>query len=506
MEYFDNYMINPLVKENTFIHRRPNDVPLPVYEGAREVLPTPFWDHHDDVIECYWKAWELACEHVNPATNENGFVAPYIDSAFNNSLFMWDTCFIMMFAKYGRRAFDFQQSLDNFYAKQHPDGFICREIKESDGTDSFHRHDPSSTGPNGLPFAEWEHYQHTNDKGRLAEVFPVLLAYHRWLKLYRTWPDGSYWSSGWGAGMDNQPRMPEGEGLISDYYHGHLSWIDPTIQQIFSAKLLSAMAEVLGRQADIPDIKQEQDYLTNYVNTRMWDEKTSFYYDLRSNGELSDVKTIGAYWALMSHLVPDVRVEPFVAHLENPDEFKTQHRIPALSKDHPKYMVGTVYWSGGVWAPTNYMVMRGLNEYGYGGLAHEIALNHVLNVTNVYKKTGTIWEYFSPESADPCVAARPDFVGWGGLPAIAVLIEYVFGIVSDPQNHQLVWNVRLLEKHGITQMPFGPDGIVNLTCEARESIEETPRVVIHSDVPMTVRIIWAGGEVVRKVSGSLKLI
>jgi len=37
----------------------------------------------------------------------------------------------------GSRAFDFQRTLDNLYAKQHPDGFICREIVEADGSDLF---------------------------------------------------------------------------------------------------------------------------------------------------------------------------------------------------------------------------------------------------------------------------------------------------------------------------------------------------------------------------------
>jgi hypothetical protein len=36
---------------------------------------------------------------------------------------MWDSAFILLFARYGSRAFDFQRTLDNFYAKQHPDGY-----------------------------------------------------------------------------------------------------------------------------------------------------------------------------------------------------------------------------------------------------------------------------------------------------------------------------------------------------------------------------------------------
>ena len=85
---------------------------------------------------------------------------------------MWDSSFMTMFGRYGSRAFNFQRTLDNFYSRQHADGFICREIAIGDGTDRFERFDPSSTGPNLMPWAEWEYYLHFQDKERLASVFP----------------------------------------------------------------------------------------------------------------------------------------------------------------------------------------------------------------------------------------------------------------------------------------------------------------------------------------------
>ena len=109
-------------------------------------------------------------------------MASFIDTAFNDCLFMWDSAFILLFARYGRRAFDFQRTLDNLYASQHPDGFICREIGTFDGKDRFERFDAASTGPNVMPWTEWEHYGDTADSDRLARVFPVLVAYHRWLQ------------------------------------------------------------------------------------------------------------------------------------------------------------------------------------------------------------------------------------------------------------------------------------------------------------------------------------
>ena len=49
-----------------------------------------------------------------------------------------------------------------------------------------------------LAWAEWEHYRNFGDRDRLARVFPVLCAYHQWLRAYRTWPDGSLLVDGLG--------------------------------------------------------------------------------------------------------------------------------------------------------------------------------------------------------------------------------------------------------------------------------------------------------------------
>jgi len=207
---YDTYVRNPLVARNAFLAMAPERAEPPTFEQARRLLPEPFWDGHASAIDCTFKAWKLAFANLRRPETASGFVARFIDPAFNDCIFMWDSCFMTLFGRYGARAFPFIRTLDNFYAKQHPDGFICREIGRALGDDRFPRFDPSSTGPNVMAWAEWEHYRNFRDRDRLARVFPVLRAYHQWLRAYRTWPDGSYWSTGWGCGMDNQPRLPTG--------------------------------------------------------------------------------------------------------------------------------------------------------------------------------------------------------------------------------------------------------------------------------------------------------
>ncbi len=485
------YRVNPRLLRNDFWNKVPEEGKLPTYEEVRAFLPRPVWEGHPSAIDCWDKAWEIAFRNLRKAKKEAGFVSDFIDTAFNGYLFMWDSSFIVQFGRYASRQFSFQKTLDNFYSHQHKDGFICREICEDEPGEQFARDDPASTGPNVLPWAEWRYYASTGDKDRLARVFDPLCAYHWWLMMNRSWPDGSYWSCGWGCGMDNQPRVPEGYDV--SYSHGHMSWIDACAQMRLSASILVRMAKELGREDETAWLKEEDERLSAIVNGTMWDEAQQFYFDKYRDGSLGKTKTVGAYWTLLAGLVPPERIAPFVDHLRRENEFKRHNRVPALSADHPKYSPEGDYWNGGVWAPTNYMVLEGLFENGYGDLAHEIAQDYVSSVVRVFEKTGTLWENYAPDSDSPGKPAGKDFVGWTGLAPIAVLLEHVFGIRPDASERKILWDLRLTEKHGVEKYQLG-DATVRLLAGRRKSEEEEPEIVFESDRPASLTVRWRGGE------------
>lgn len=484
------YVYEPLTEENIFITKKKDAEPLPTYADSKNELPALIWDGHPDTVACYDKAWEIGFGNLRTPQSEDSMVSNYIDSAFNGFLFMWDSSFITLFGRYGSRVFDFQRTLDNFYACQHMDGFICREICEAQRGDQFHRFDPVSTGPNIMPWVEWESFLITGNEERIRQVFVPLLAYHLWLKKYRTWPDGTYWTTGWACGMDNQPRVMK--GYSDQFHHGFQIWADACIQQILSCQMLIRMAELIGCEADVEELRQEEKFLTRIVNEKLWDDETAFYYDLWPNGEKSKVKTIGAYWALLAGIVPEKKLAAFVSHLENEKEFNRPHRVPTLSADHPEYQGDGGYWRGSVWSPTNYMVLRGLEHYGYYKLANEIACSHVERISKVFAKTGTLWENYAPETTQPGNPAKPEFVGWTGLSAIAVVIEQLFGIHSDMKKHYITWRITCTERHGVIRYPMGSD-TVDLICPAHAPCEK-PQVEVNSTVPVTVEIIWPDGE------------
>lgn len=491
-----------LVQENSFIGQEAEQTALPSFEAIRNQLPCPVWEGHQDYIDCYYRAWEIAFGNLRQPVPGSGFVSNFIDTAFNDCLFMWDSSFILMFGKYANRIFNFQKTLDNLYAHQHPDGFICREITEKTGEDRFTRHDPSATGPEIMAWSEWEYFLNFGDTDRLARVFPPLMAYHQWMREHHTWPDGTYFSSGWGCGMDNVPRMME--GYSPEFSHGHMIWVDACMQEMLTCNILIEMAKVLERTEFVAELTEERDRLALVINDKLWHEPTGFYYDLWKDGHHNMVRHVGAFWSLIAACAPEERASKMIAYLEDEGEFKTSHRVPTLSKSHPEFAPTGNYWRGAVWAPTNYMVLKGLDQYGRSDLSYTIAKEHVDAVVDVYRREDTLFENYTAEpGTDGKITkgtpAKRDFVGWTGLSAISILFEFVFGIKPDVVKNKITWYVNLLEEHGIQRYPFGKNGELTLLCAQRKHPDAQPEITVSSNVPVELEIIWGSEQKQTKI-------
>lgn len=478
------------VSDNLFRQRIYQSQALPTYDPDQ--LPALIADDHPDWVRLHDRAWQIAFNNLRQPEAQSGFVANFIDPAFNDNVYLWDTCFMTLFGTYGRQQFAFLKSLDNFYAKQHDDGFICREINSYSGSGVYQSLDPRSTGPNIFAWTEWLHFQQHQRTDRLHKVFPVLIGYHRWCRDWRTHPDGLYWTSGWGSGMDNQSRVPH-----SEYHHRGYAWVDASMQAALSCEMLLNIGRVIDNDEFADELHAELDHLRGAINADLWDEVSGFYYDRAPNGSLSRTKSIGAFWGLLSSVVPPDRAARLITHLNDPATFNRPHRVPTQPADSDIYNPHGGYWLGAVWSPTNYMVLRGLNHRGDHDTAHAIALNHVENVSKVFTETGTLWENYAPEFVKQGYPAGREFVGWTGLSAISIPIEYLIGLrmdeaTSTPDRVGLIWEVRLTERHGVVRYPLYGEHMADLICAARATPTEPPALTMRTTMPITIRIVCAG--------------
>ena len=471
---------HPLVDKNPFRQRTDKSPSIPSFGEAKLRLPEPVLPEHPGWVEMYWRAWEMAWSNLRRPKTDSRFVANYVNTPGSSNVSLWDSSFVAQYGWYGRRAFNFMDSLDNFYARQHDDGFICREIDPTTGKDFFYPFDPNGTGPNILAWTEWRYFRTTGDDGRLADVFWPLLAYHHWLRTNRTWPGGLYWATGISSGMDNQPRVPD-----SKYHHRHWTWIDANVQAILNGRMLEQIGALLEQPDAVKDLTDERTRLIRLVNDKLWSEEINFYLDADANGRFSHVKSIGAYWALLdAGIIPETRLGPFIQHLREGWAFKVDHRVPSQSADSEGYNAGTGNaWRGGVWPTTNFMLLRGLRHVGQFALAHTIAINHLTNVWDVYQHTDTFWENYAPEQAAPGEPARPDFVGPSGLSPIAILLEDVIGLSVDWPLRRVTWDRRLETDaiYGVRNYPLGLDGVLEL-------LGDQTQVTVNTNVPFTLTI------------------
>lgn len=465
----------PLVSGNSFRGEQADRDPILPFNQVKSKLPVPILPDIGGLLELYWRTWEMVWSNLHLPKRSSGLKARYLQIEDEKSINMWDTAWCALFGVYGRRAFPFIDTLNNFYYNQQDDGLICRKIDSSDGSNLFTPFDPDGTGPNILAWVEWRNYRISGDEKRLGRVFAPLLAYHRWCRANRSWPGGLYWATGESSEMGSQPRVPD-----SAHHHQHWTWVDASMQAAISCRILERMANQLGEEAYAAELAVEHRRLKEAINQRLWNEEASFFQDSDHLGHFSTAKTIGAYWGLLdSTLISDERLPQFLRPLRESGVFKSKHRISALSMDSPGFDKSSAI----VLPPANYMVLKGLKNIGKESLAHTIAANHLQHVAEVFEHTDTIWENYDAEESAAGVDARPNFAGWTGLSTIATLFEDIIGLRVDWPTRLVVWNRQLdTDRHyGVQNFPLGQNGTLSLMGDKRQ-------VTVTTDVPLTLLI------------------
>jgi len=455
--------------------------PLPIYQEVKDRLPSPIYDEHPDYVACYWKAWELAFQHFRKPPAGSPFVSNYIDEAFNPSLFLWDTAFMTMFCNYAHPYVPGIQSLDNFYCTQLEDGEIVREVSEETGMPHPTASQPGTPHSLNHPILAWaerEAYRITADRQRVAMVYESLVRYYGAYEKIRD-PASGFYLGTW-ASMDNSPRIK-----------GMLCSIDTTSEMVLFARDLAFFARLLGRTDEAETFEAQADALTERINEHLWDDRTGFYYDWAKDGKRHNVRTIAGFWPLLARIADADRQARLIAHLTDENKFGRLHRVPTVPADEQGYSPTGNYWRGAVWAPTNMMVIRGLQRCGHDRLAHDIAMNHLGHVVEVFRNTGTLWENYMPDSIEPGQMRghriRGDFVGWTGLPAICGLIEFAIGIDIDAPANRLTWTIASPKRVGIRNLWFGGN-TVSLICQAPGPNGERP-ITIESQRPFELELV-----------------
>lgn len=441
------------------------------YVYDREKLPHPILEGHADWIELYYKAWETAFNKVE-----------YVDlPGWKNILtcmpgvgitWQWDSCIMTLITNYSNGTISALNNLDNLYRlRRESDGFMAMAYSINTGMPAY----GERINPPLMAWAEWEHYLISGDSSRFADVLPALEGFYSFIENKRRRHSCDlYWFEDSGSsGMDNSPR--------SGYYASRLEgsdvcFIDLACQQALSATCIANICDTLGFEEKSKFYREENTRICSLINKFHWSEKSKWYFDFfqRSSKDTKvkfiNSKTAAAFWTLISGAATSDKLDSVVKHMFDPNEFYTHIPFATLAKDDPNYDPTGGYWLGGVWPPTNYAAIKGLNKTGYRKLAREASVKFLNAMCNVYRKPEfkSIWECYSPEEDLPATRengtyVRRDFVGWGGIAPITLLIEDIIGLEFNSQENCITFHLNSQEKCGIENMIFNSNN-VSIVC------------------------------------------
>lgn len=462
------------------------------YEYDKEKLPEPILKGREDFISLYYRAWELAFLNVDYNIKDNW--KPFLTCMPGvNKIWQWDSCLMTFITNYSNGTIDAFNNIDILYSlRRESDGYMSMAYDLNSKEPAF----GERINPPIMAWCEWEHYLVSGDNSRFSKVLPALEGFYNFIEKNRRRVQGLYWFEDPGSsGMDNSPRGGyTSEGLKgSDVCH-----VDLACQQAMSAKYISLM------YGEIKNIKKKNIYerehkrILKLINKFHWSDKTGFYYDFFSRSEAkSKVKLIGnktsaAFWTLLAGAATKEKKKRLLEHIFNPEEFYTTVPFASLSKDDINYNKFGGYWLGGVWAPTNFAVIKGLTETGDENLAKEASLRYLEAICSVEKnkKYGSIWEAYAPEDLMPALCeegeiCRKDFVGWSGIAPITMLIENIIGIRFNANTNTVSFNVS--QESGLKNMNFC-GGKISIVCTKYGEIEGETHIEIQTQRPFTLNI------------------
>lgn len=206
----------------------------------------------------------------------------------------------------------------------------------------------------------------------------------------------------------------------------------------FMVMELKAYADLL-KQCDLheeaKEIEKKREGLIKAIQEECWDPRDQFFYSADV-----DIKTrhfdwfhqgLGAFWKTLpikirtwSGFIPMLagfatkeQAQMMVKHIFDEKTFYSDYGITSIAKDEKMFSVcasgNPSNWLGGIWTIVNYVVYKGLLNYGYVNEAKEIKRMTIEVLGRDLKKTGMLHEYYNPFTGEPVV--NGGFLSWNML-------------------------------------------------------------------------------------------
>jgi hypothetical protein len=257
--------------------------------------------------------------------------------------------------------------------------------------------------------APWYNYQNyelfkiTGDRKFLAEAYASGKKFYEYFTVNRD-SNGNGLCE-WGAHAELE-SVRDARVAVWDKVGWPANFEGPDINSmlVMEAKSLAAMADSLGYSEEAKHWKQDASIRSELINRFLWDEETGFYYNVNKSDQSFTfkkpddlkIKEIIGFLPLWAGVCSKNRADYLLKSLKNSDEFWRSYGISSLSaKDDYYNPIG--YWNGPVWVQWQYLIFRGLLDYGYNEEAKELAYKVMDNVIWHLKQDHVFWEFYSAD-------------------------------------------------------------------------------------------------------------
>ncbi len=330
-----------------------------------------------------------------------------------------------------------QNSQRVYMEQQGDDGLIAYRHGPRGAQTYPHKDEPTTSAP----FFSWinrEIYEVSRDKEFLAEAYESGKQYAEWLGLHRdTDQDGTYEWGPYGI-IENvrdwynavfQVSAERYLDVDKEDISDELECLDLSLMVANEMLNLEFMAEELGQSEEAREWNQRFLELTSLINERMWDDESRFYYSVNKqdhgfNFMTRDLKRqeIIGFLPLWSKVASVAQAEALAESLTDTTRFWRKYGVPTLSARDEWYSPYVDYcckWNGPVWLLWDYMVFRGLLNYGYEDLAAELGKKMIDAVRLQLSRNHNFWESYSPDNE--VLNCPPNYI-WDAIIA-RVMIE-----------------------------------------------------------------------------------
>lgn len=229
-------------------------------------------------------------------------------------------------------------------------------------------------------------------------------------------------------GMDNDPatfgRPPFSTANI--YLNSFMCVEFKAAQKIF---------EQFGKGEKAEAFTAKREALETAIQAECWDKRDKFFYSVDV-----DIKTrkydwfhqgLGVFWKTLpikirvwSGFIPmyagiatKEQAAELVKHIFDRETFGTDYGVTTLAKDEKMFDLSVTNnpsnWLGPIWLVANYVVFRGLMNYGYRKEAELICEETFELLGRDLEKTGSLHEYYDPFTGEPIM--NGGFINWNVL-------------------------------------------------------------------------------------------